>query len=131
MSSWWVSEPNCGRGTFGILSDCLFTIIFAVWTVQHPDTGRTSPLDRVADTLIFLALPEFAAAKAVRQLMTAWSVRNQLRPKFNIERGGKRAYWTLKQSFAIDMGAVHLVYPGADTSDEPPQPTRESRRAVF
>ncbi|KAH6689652.1 hypothetical protein F5X68DRAFT_254106 [Plectosphaerella plurivora] len=123
MSSWWRSEPTCGRGTFKILSDCLFTIIFAVWTVRHPETPQNlqatppkkSLLDRISnskDIFLFIILPEYAAAIAINQVVLAVKLRYRMRV------AKKWPDWTFKQSFAIIMGAVYLAPPPEPESSD-------------
>ncbi|KAK6839288.1 hypothetical protein PG987_005154 [Apiospora arundinis] len=101
-TSGWVPEPNCGRGTLDILLECIFTILFAVWGTQHPDVPNSALRSRIKDAMIFVLFPELSPLKAMQDLGKAWSLRKAMRQK--------RPSWTLKQSFAITMSAVYVVY---------------------
>ncbi|KAK7974481.1 hypothetical protein PG989_016329 [Apiospora arundinis] len=101
-TSGWVPEPNCGRGTLDILLECIFTILFAVWGTQHPDVPNSTLWSRIKDAMIFVLFPELSALRALQDLGKAWSLLKAM-PQSPVP-------WTLKQSFAITMGAVYVAY---------------------
>ena len=79
----WVAEPNCGRGTSGILWQCITTIFLCVYTAFHysPPTKalrwRLSLLNRVFWTVIGLLAPEVVCTLAIRQFVGASRLRKQ------------------------------------------------------
>lgn len=101
--SGYVPQPNCGRGTAGIVWDCISTTAFAIWTIQHPEVVDTALKTRILHAGAVLLFPEFGAIWAIEDLARALWLRSQMKHKW--------ADWTLKQSFAVTMGAVHVVYP--------------------
>ncbi|KAJ7057623.1 hypothetical protein C8F01DRAFT_966336, partial [Mycena amicta] len=40
--SWWVDEPNT-RGTYNLVSSCVFTLGLCVWTAIHLNIPEQSP----------------------------------------------------------------------------------------
>lgn len=60
----WQPEPD-GRGSFGILSSCVLTLVFCVWTAVHPNVGfQRLPIlywgeSRAALLITALLSPEF------------------------------------------------------------------------
>ena len=72
----WRPEPDV-RGTYGILSTCLSTIIIAIWTARHPDI-RTPPLpwfktqmESASTIIVFLFAPELLPMIAANEYRKA------------------------------------------------------------
>jgi hypothetical protein len=72
----WVSEPT-GRGTAGLIYNCLFTIFLCTWTAYHPDVpGPTWSWmkrfwKRLDMMMLFIYLPEAMIYAAMNELNAA------------------------------------------------------------
>ncbi|KAK0624410.1 hypothetical protein B0T14DRAFT_583870 [Immersiella caudata] len=103
----FVPEPNCGRGTVGIIWSCLTTILLSTWTAVHinvPETPQHYIRDRHWSTMSCLIIPESCVMSAVQDLSQAWALRKLMRSV-----PGYRC-WSLKQSFSV-------VFDGVCTAD--------------
>lgn len=94
------SEPNCGRGTIGILWSCFTTIVLSMWASLHLDLFDTGLTVRIAMFIACLLLPEAGVAIAAKEWATAMHWRNEIRKQPGW------AEWSLKQSFLVLMGGV-------------------------
>src|SRR6266536_756582 len=95
----WVAEPNCNRGTAGIVYSCLTTMLICTWTVQHVDIPTSSNGTRVwhphfqlkthklRATLLTLIAPEITAFTAARDFIRARRI-SRLMKKYEIESWG-------------------------------------------
>ena len=75
----WVADPSC-RGTFGIVSLCLSTLLICIWSSIHRDiplqrlSGFRSLLRDTPLILVALFAPEFMTFFAIKQRVDAWRV---------------------------------------------------------
>ena len=73
----WTPEPNCGRGTFTILWQCLTTIGLCTYVTLHlsipplPLSGTSTFIRKLLWVSIGLVLPEFVCFVALVQYMDA------------------------------------------------------------
>ncbi|KAJ5512256.1 hypothetical protein N7463_001808 [Penicillium fimorum] len=108
----WVSEPD-GRGTWGILSTCVLTIILCCWTSVSPNlpaqTDSAFKKWRYKFDLACIALlgSEFLLMLALGQ----WSSARRSVQDFD-EAGYKD--WTIKHAFFADMGGFWIEPPKID-----------------
>ncbi len=101
----FVPEPNCGRGTVGIIWNCLVTIFLSTWTPTHCEvspTAKETRQGRWAVTLLFVTLPEFGVATAMSDLIQSIQLSKSLRRINGWES------WSLKQSFLIMSNGVQI-----------------------
>ncbi|KFY29167.1 hypothetical protein V491_00165 [Pseudogymnoascus sp. VKM F-3775] len=110
MTVGWVAEPNCGRGTISIIVDCFATMLFSAWTVLHLDVQHSRLRFKIILSILFLMFPEVGAVFALDDLFRARDIRTRMRQHW--------VGWTLKQSFAIRMGAVHGTFIEAQAVNE-------------
>ncbi|KAG8166275.1 hypothetical protein KVR01_004827 [Diaporthe batatas] len=89
----FVPEPNCGRGTLGIVWACLPTVAFVLYTAIHKDAHRSMPRSMWALFVFFV--PESMPASAIDQLIKASRLKKRLRALQGWQS------WTLKQSFLV------------------------------
>ncbi len=74
----WRSEPTF-RGTFNIISTCLTTLTFCVWSSVHidvPDNKRNALVQKLLWVLVGLLAPEILLITAYRQIETARQLRD-------------------------------------------------------
>lgn len=71
----WQPQPT-GRGTFGLLCTCVFTIVLSLWTAYHPDIEPLrhrnracgwSMFARVTRSCVFTLCPGWMVAEAAKQ----------------------------------------------------------------
>ncbi|KAK3938808.1 hypothetical protein QBC46DRAFT_389453 [Diplogelasinospora grovesii] len=98
----FVPEPNCGRGTVGIIWTCLTTIFLSTWTSMHMHDYQPPTIYMVMKVTIwgvYFFIPELAALGAIRLLFSAWTTRRALRliPGSGWER------CTLRQAFLFGV----------------------------
>lgn len=103
-SAGFVPEPNCGRGTLGIVWACLPTIMFVLYTAIHKDSQRSMPRFMWAFFIFFV--PDSMPASAIDQLIKA----NRLKKRLRALQGW--GSWTLKQSFLVVKRGVMEVGGG-------------------
>ncbi|KAK4211528.1 hypothetical protein QBC37DRAFT_12158 [Rhypophila decipiens] len=64
----FVPEPNCGRGTIGILWSCFSTLFLVIWVACHPRSlepdskGSWLSTEKITDCLFYFLMPEAGAA---------------------------------------------------------------------
>jgi len=113
----FVAEPDCGRGTVGIIWSCLTTIVLCTYTVQHPDVPSKPKskcgqlLSKLGYVLLTLMIPEVMALYAVVDFV--WSYKHSKRVR-DI-RGWEG--WSLKQSHFLDMDGIEWEEPSLDLSN--------------
>lgn len=100
----FVPEPNCGRGTLGVVWACLPTIIFVIWTAIHLDSQKS--MGRGLWSVFVFFVPESMPASAIDQLIKARRLQKRLRVLPSWES------WTLKQSFLIVKRGVRGIGGG-------------------
>ena len=122
----WRPEPTT-RGTFGLLSSCVITMILCIWTSLHlniPDVDEPRikylpprhTLRKAYWVLIGLFAPEFVAWVAYEQFRDARHLRNRMNELLfekrtsdvealpGVEGGGRKNKWTLTHGFYANMG---------------------------
>lgn len=134
FGSAFVKEPS-GRGTVGLLTSCISTLILCVWTAIHmniapPGQGRKSHTGaRIWWALIALFAPEVVLVRALFQWHTACNLRDMrnsiLDQQRNVTRNRNIApsdqeqnhkdYWTLEHGFFAGMGG--FVVSGKQEDD--------------
>lgn len=100
----FVPEPNCGRGTLGIVWACLPTIMFVIWTAIHLDSHKS--MGRGLWGVFVFFVPESMPASAIDQLIRARRLQKRLRVLPGWES------WTLKQSFLVVKGGIRGIGGG-------------------
>lgn len=100
----FVPEPNCGRGTLGIVWACLPTIMFVIWTAIHLDSHRS--MGRGLWGVFVFFVPESMPASAIDQFIKARRLQKRLRVLPGWES------WTLKQSFLVVKRGVRSIGGG-------------------
>lgn len=99
----FVPEPNCGRGTLGIIWNCLSTLFLVIWVSCHTETLRPWSTDswlyteKLRQALGFLLLPEGGALLSIRSLVFGVRLRRQLREIPGWE------HFSLKQAFLLTL----------------------------
>ncbi|KAM7196967.1 hypothetical protein V8F33_005849 [Rhypophila sp. PSN 637] len=97
----FVPEPNCGRGTIGILWSCFSTLFLVIWVVCHPsalqpDSKESWLFDKkIVNCLLFFVMPEVGAVSAIEDLLGAQKLRRDMRKIPGWEQ------FRLKQSFLV------------------------------
>jgi hypothetical protein len=105
----FVSEANSGRGTVGILWQCLTAIFLCICTVLHLDVPpRHLPRSRsllrsAAWLLIGLLVPELMCLKAVYEFFAA-------RKLVRVVRAQERRNISMKQAHFLLWGALRITY---------------------
>ena len=110
----FVSEPNCGRGTTGLLWQCLTTIFLCIWCAQHMDvparalSKKLAFIRSVSAIVLGIVCPELMCARAVIQ----WYVAGRL---VRVLEEQKVASISKKQAFFIQTGGLQpmLKYFGS------------------
>ena len=106
----WISSPD-GRGTMSIIWSCVVTTFLCCWSVlvinlPGPESTQWSTISRKLFLLGLCAVaPEIIFQVALGQWLSA---RNSKR-LFNASGYSE---WTLRHSFFVDMGGLHLQCPG-------------------
>lgn len=100
----FVPEPNCGRGTLGIVWACLPTIMFVIWTAIHLDSQKS--MGRGLWSVFVFFVPESMPASAIDQLIKARRLQKRLRVLPGWES------WTLKQSFLVVKRGIRGIGGG-------------------
>ena len=105
----WTASPD-GRGTVSIIWSCLITTFLCCWSVlvinlPGPESTQWSIITRKLFLLgLCAAAPEIIFQVAVGQWLSA------MKSKGLFHRSGY-SDWTLRHSFFIDMGCLHLRCP--------------------
>ena len=109
----FVPEPNCGRGTIGIIWSCLTTIFLTTWTATHSKVAATiqkSRRERWLYSAISFFLPEALAGTAVNDIIDAHFLRSAIR---RINGWGS---FSLKQAFLVTQnGGIRIGDEGPET----------------
>ena len=118
----YVPGPS-GRGTIGLVSTCVITLVLCVWTAIHlnivPKQDRTRWrrfVKKVKWAALALFAPEIVVWRAYSQWKTArWlrKERNEIIQRFNLP---KRKEWTLPVAFYAAMGGFEVTL--SSTEDE-------------
>ena len=80
----WVNEPE-GRGTMSILVSCISSLFLSSWAVMHLNIpAKNESQTRRLATYFYWCIygifgPELVIWTAWRQLLSAWTLRNELR----------------------------------------------------
>jgi hypothetical protein len=107
----FVPEPNCGRGTAGIIWNCATTIILCSWTMLHG--GPKSARRKLRLFAFMLMFPEGVACQEIQTFTHAWRLRSQLR-----KQPGWR-HFSLRQAFLVQFTGVRFLSPNIDGRDLP------------
>ncbi|RDA82444.1 hypothetical protein CP532_4512 [Ophiocordyceps camponoti-leonardi (nom. inval.)] len=121
-------EPNCGRGTMGILWSCFSTIGLSLWASLHLDLSDAGIEMRVGMFVGCLILPEAGVAIATGEYATALYWRDRVRAHAGWEA------WSLKHSYLVLMGGVVVVAcadPSNPTLPFKYQGDEEKRQPVY
>lgn len=128
---WWTSSPS-GRGTAGILSSCLITILLCCWNAVCPNVPALSDSkwnqfhDKVTLAMTALLGPEFLLGLAAGQYSSAKrSVKvgfNELsEAKINLAQAFQEANikdWSLTHAFYANMGGMLLKIKSRNNGQE-------------
>ena len=101
----FVPEPNCGRGTIGIIWSCLTTIFLTTWTATHTEvksTIRNSKRERWQLSALYFLLPEVLTGTAVDDFIDAFFLRKAIR-----QIDGWESY-SLQQAFLVGLNGVYI-----------------------
>ena len=102
----WTSSPN-GRGTMSIIWSCAVTTFLCCWSVlvinlQKPGSSRWSNIRRKLLLVGLTAVaPEIVFQIALGQWLSA-------RDSTKLFHASGYSQWTLRHSFFVDMGGMHL-----------------------
>ncbi len=113
----FVPEPNCGRGTVGILWSCATAIFLCSWTMLHG--GLKSKKRKLRLLAFMLIFPEGIACQEIQTFINARRLQREVRKHSGWEK------LTLRQAFLLELGGIHFS-PGIDSRDLPhliPPPT--------
>jgi len=108
----FVPEPNCGRGTVGILWNCLTTILLCSWTMIHNIDSESSKHYKIWSPVRMLLIPEGEACVALLRFVRSWRLRNAVR-----KHRGWDAF-TLRQAFLVYMAGIRCT-PSLELEDLP------------
>jgi hypothetical protein len=105
----WTSSPG-GRGTRNIIWSCAITTFLCCWSalvinLPNPESTRWSTFRR---KLLLLGLCAVASEAIFRVALGQWLSANDSKKLFH--RSGY-SDWTLRHSFFVDMGGLHLRCP--------------------
>jgi hypothetical protein len=99
----FVPEPDCGRGTIGIIWSCIVTVVLCTYSALHrhvADQHSTIWWKIIVDNLIALISPEVMLSWAITDLLEAREViRTGLRHEISL---------TICQAHLIVMGGVQI-----------------------
>lgn len=112
----WGAEPK-GRGSLGILTNCLLTLGLCVWTTIHVDFDPHTTFRQAAGRKMFLVIlamlaPELVMAVAggqwldARKLRDAWCSING-----NVTPGGEKDTFGMAGAYLVRMGGVAVCPP--------------------
>ncbi|KAN0070919.1 hypothetical protein V8E54_011084 [Elaphomyces granulatus] len=113
----FMAEPDCGRGTVGIIWSCLTTMVLCTYTVQHlnvpskPKSKGKKLLRKLGHILMTLMIPEFSAVEALDDFVWSWKHSKRIRDI----RGWEG--WSLKQSHLLHMDGIEWEEPSLDLSN--------------
>ncbi|EIM79895.1 uncharacterized protein STEHIDRAFT_21373, partial [Stereum hirsutum FP-91666 SS1] len=113
----WQPEPD-GRGSFGILSSCVLTLVFCVWTAVHPNVGfQHRPIFHMGESRATLLIIALLSPEVIIYL--SWAQNHAVR-RLNRQVDTQ---WTITHSYFACMGG--FVF---DTTDEEPFLPRSATR---
>lgn len=113
----WQDPPGT-RGTFDILKTCIGTVILLCWSTVPANVPSQRGgwwqqyRGKVALFLWSLLGPDFTFIVAMGQLNEAYRTKR----KMTHREGGAYSNWTLRQSFFLNMGGLHLRFTDSATS---------------
>ncbi|KAJ6199088.1 hypothetical protein J3E72DRAFT_239706 [Bipolaris maydis] len=113
---WWMSSPS-GRGTAGILSSCLTTILLCCWNAVCPNVPALSDSkwdqfhDKVTLAMIAFLGPEFLLGLAAGQYSSA-------KRSAKAFQKAKIKDWSLTYAFYADMGGMLLKIKSRNNGQE-------------
>ncbi|KAM7191822.1 hypothetical protein V8F33_008669 [Rhypophila sp. PSN 637] len=125
----FVPEPNCGRGTIGIIWSCFSTLFLVIWVACHPPTSEPDSKEswlideKIRLCLLFFVIPEVGATAAIESLFSARKLRRDMRKipgweQFSLKQaflvGGLEGLWEKEDSESKISGGnlVSLVTAG-------------------
>ena len=105
----WTSSPD-GRGTMNIIWSCAITTFLCCWSalivnLPNPESTRWSTFGR---KLLLLGLCAVAPEAIFQVALGQWLSANDSKKLFH---GSGYSDWTLRHSFFVDMGGLHLRCP--------------------
>lgn len=120
QKSTWTPEPR-GRGTWSILSNCIFTLIICIWTVIHDDVPikdshsstlsfhKITPFSRLLSKLQWMLYAFLAPEHMIIMAYSQWKRARSLQKEFCSIIGDKRPgskddILGLEGSFFVNMG---------------------------
>ncbi|KAH7304179.1 hypothetical protein B0I35DRAFT_445643 [Stachybotrys elegans] len=116
----WQSEPD-GRGTFSLISSCIITLVFCVWSALHlnvppPNTSsKRRALEKTYWVIYGIFAPELVVATAASQYIAArWLLReiekdNEYKKQKTAE--SESEIWAMTQCFNAVMGGLTVTIP--------------------
>jgi hypothetical protein len=107
----FVPEPS-GRGTVGIIWNCLATLFLSTWTSMHVDIDTEEfTVSRIVSFMIMgVLLPELGVMLSIMHLREALRLRQGLR-SLPASRNVNWGAWSLRQSFLVVLEGVEVVNP--------------------
>jgi hypothetical protein len=114
----WKAEPD-GRGTFGLISSCILTLVFCVWSALHLNVppskspkGRQA-LEKTCWIVYGVFAPELVVATAASQYITARWLKKEIE-KDAAHCDGKESTpektWDMAQCFSAVMGGLTVSF---------------------
>jgi hypothetical protein len=104
----WTTSPNA-RGTFEIISSCIFTLSLCCWTAVHPDVGnpewtsRRRFAERSYCFLLAIVVPEVVVFLA----FTEWCIASDLTKSLK-QLHVREGRWEAIHSFYCIMGGLRI-----------------------
>lgn len=116
----WKTEPS-GRGSFGILLNCVLTLFLCVWTTIHldfcPDRLWWQELQtRLGFVITAMLAPEIVLAQAgvqwvkARELRVAWCKARSEETEIPVKVGSPEDTFGMAGAYLVCMGGV-LIFP--------------------
>ena len=105
----WTSSPN-GRGTMSIIWSCVITTFLCCWSVlviNLPGRGATR-WTTFSRKILLLGLCATAPEAILQIALGQWLSAKQATVLFH---DSKFDDWSLRHSFFVDMGGLHLKFP--------------------
>jgi hypothetical protein len=111
----WRSEPD-GRGTFSLVSSCILTLVFCVWSALHLNVPRPKASksrlawEKTCWVLYGIFAPELVVATAASQYITARWLKREIEKDIAYRRdhgkGNPGEPWNMTQCFNAVMGGL-------------------------
>jgi hypothetical protein len=115
----WQPEPN-GRGTFGLISSCVLTLVFCVWSALHlnvppPKSSKSrQALEKTYWIVYGIFAPELVVATAASQYITARWLKREIEKDISHRRGKdqncSQEAWNMTQCFSAVMGGLTVNF---------------------